>query len=174
MGTRAKPAATTPRPVPRSAPEFQAGIVPHLSRPKRGPTCQLGYHHVFHRIFGVLSTGLPWQCLPVPKDPAGQPALHDTPVDPVFATWADEGSLWPACIARVRQLADQQPRDRSVRHGDGTNTVAKTGGRGSGMRGTHTRRARRSSRSRPTLGLSALPSPWLPSMTRLWGSCRRV
>jgi transposase len=174
MGTRAKPAATTPSPVPLSAPEFHECIVPPLSRPKRGPKCTLGYHHVFHLILGVLSTGMPWQCLPVPKDPAGKPVIHDTPVDKVFAQWADEGSLWQAFIASVRHLADQKHLDRSVLHGDGTNTVAKKGGRGSGIRGTNTRRASRSSRSRPTMGMSSLPSPWLPSMTRIWCSFLRV
>jgi transposase len=167
MGTRAKSAATTSIPVQLSASEFHEFIFPHLSMPKRGPKCKLGYHRVFHLIVWVLYTGMPWKCLPVPKDPAGKPAIHDTTVDKVLATWADDGSLWQAFIASVRHLADQKHLELSVLHGDGTNTVAKTGGMGSGIRGTNTRRARRSSRSRTTMGMSELPSPWLPSMKRI-------
>ncbi len=35
--------ATTPIPVQLSEPEFTAFIFPHLSMPKRGPRCKLGY-----------------------------------------------------------------------------------------------------------------------------------
>ena len=62
MSTRAKHAATTPIPVQLSAPEFHELILPHLSRPKRGPTCKLGDHRVFHLILWVLYTGMPWKC----------------------------------------------------------------------------------------------------------------
>ncbi len=108
MGTRGKPAATTPIPVQLSAPEFEAFIFPHLSMPKRGPKCKLGYHHVFNLILWVLYTGMQWKCLPVPKDPAGKPAIHYTTVYKVFAKWADDGSLWQAFIASVRHLADAE------------------------------------------------------------------
>jgi insertion element IS1 protein InsB len=45
--TAAKP-ATTPIPVQLSDSEFTACILPHLSMPKRGPKCKLGYHRVFN------------------------------------------------------------------------------------------------------------------------------
>jgi transposase len=154
MSTTGQQPATTPIPVQLSEPEFEACIFPHLSMPKRGPKCKLGYHRVFHLIVWVLYTGMPWKCLPVPKDPTGKPAIHDTTVYKVFAKWADDGSLWQAFIASVRHLADQKHLDLSVLHGDGTNTVAKKGEMGSGIRGTNTRRARRSSRSRTTMGMS--------------------
>ena len=151
--TAAKP-VTTPIPVQLSEPEFTAFILPHLSMPKRGPKCKLGYYRVFNLILWVLYTGMQWKCLPVPKDPAGKPAIHYTTVYKVFAKWADDGSLWQAFIASVRHLATEQQLDTSVLHGDGTNTVAKKGGMGSGIQGTNTRRARRSSRSRTTMGMS--------------------
>jgi transposase len=154
MSTTGQQPATTPIPVQLSEPEFEACIFPHLSMPKRGPKCKLGYHRVFHLIVWVLYTGMPWKCLPVPKDPTGKPAIHDTTVYKVFAKWADDGSLWQAFIASVRHLADQKHLDLSVLHGDGTNTVAKKGEMGSGIRGTNTRRARRSSPSRTTRGMS--------------------
>ena len=51
--TTAKP-ATTPIPVQLSEPEFSAFILPHLSMPKRGPKCKLGYHRVFNLILWLL------------------------------------------------------------------------------------------------------------------------
>jgi hypothetical protein len=45
--TAAKP-ATTPIPVQLSETEFSAFILPHLSMPKRGPKCKLGYYRVFN------------------------------------------------------------------------------------------------------------------------------
>src|SRR3954467_1880265 len=80
-------------PVQLSENEFTAFILPHLSMPKRGPQCKLGYHCVFNLIVWVLYTGMPWQCLPIPKDPEGKPAIHDTNVYRAFAKWAHDGSL---------------------------------------------------------------------------------
>src|SRR5262245_35366394 len=68
-----------------------------------------------------------WQCLPVPTDAQGQPAIPHTTVSKVFARWADAGSLWQAFVARVRHLAAEQHLALSLLHGDGTNTVAKKG-----------------------------------------------
>jgi hypothetical protein len=144
MSTAALKPATTPIPVQLSDMEFTAFIFPHLSMPKRGPRCKLGYHRVFNRILWILYTGMQWQCVPGPQAINGNPASHDTTVYKVFAQWADDGSLWQAFIASVRHLAAEQQLDLSVLHGDGTNTVAQQGGRGLGTQGTNTRRARRS------------------------------
>jgi len=140
--TAAKP-ATTPIPVQLSETEFTAFIFPHLSMPKRGPKCKLGYYRVFNLILWVLYTGMQWKCLPVPQDTNGTPAIHYTTVYKVFATWADDGSLQQAFVASVRHLSDEKPLDLSVLHGDGTNTVAKKGAMGSATRAISTRRARR-------------------------------
>ena len=56
--------------------EFTAFILPHLSMPKRGPKCTLGYHRVFNLILWILYTGMQWKCLPVPTEPDGKPAIH--------------------------------------------------------------------------------------------------
>jgi hypothetical protein len=66
MSTRAKHAATTPIPVQLSVPEFNEFILPHLSRPKRGPKYKLGYHRVFNLILWVLYTGMQWKCSAIP------------------------------------------------------------------------------------------------------------
>ena len=65
--------ATTPIPVQLSEPEFDAFIFPHLSMPKRGARCKLGYHRVFNLILWVLYTGMQWKCLPVPGQATGPP-----------------------------------------------------------------------------------------------------
>jgi transposase len=136
--------ATTPIPVQLSAPEFEAFLLPHLSMPKRGPKCKLGYYRVFHLIVWVLYTGMQWKCLPVPTDTHGKPAIHYTTVSRVFATWADDGSLWQAFIASVVHLAAEKHLDTSVLHGDGTNTVAKKGAMALATRATSIRKGRRS------------------------------
>ena len=79
MPTLAQKPATTPIPVQLSASEFTQFILPHLSMPKRGPKCKLGYHCVFNLFLWVLYTGMQWKCLPVPKDSHGKPAIHYTP-----------------------------------------------------------------------------------------------
>ena len=130
----AKP-TTTPIPVQLSDTEFPPFIFPHLSMPKRGPKCKLGYHRVFNLILWVLYTGRQWKCLPVPKDTHGKPAIHDTTVYKVFARWSDDGSLEEAFIASVAHLSEYNQLDLSVLHGDGTNTVANKGGDGLGYSG---------------------------------------
>jgi transposase len=145
MSTTAPKSATTPIPVQLSEPEFAAFLFPHLSMPKRGPKCKLGYYRVFNLSLRVLYTGMQWKCLPMPHDTPGKPAIHYTTVSKVFATWADDGSLWQAFVASVRHLAVAQPLDLRVLHGDGTNTVAKKGGMASATRATSTRKGRRSS-----------------------------
>src|SRR5207248_8721767 len=144
MSTTAPQPATTPIPVQLSEPEFEAFLLPHLSMPKRGPKCKLGYHRVFNLILWVLYTGMQWKCLPVPTDPDGKPAIHYTTISKVFATWADDGSLWQACVASVRHLAAEKHLDLTVLHGDGTTTVAKKGAMGWATWAINIRRATRS------------------------------
>ena len=154
MPALAKNAVFTPIPVQLSETEFNQFILPYLSMPKRGPKCKLGYYRVFNLILWVLYTGMQWKCLPVPKDRDDKAEIHYTTVYKVFAKWADDGSLEHAFIARVGHLSDHHRLDLNVLHGDGTNTVAKKGGMGSGSQGTNTRRARKSSRSRTTMATS--------------------
>jgi transposase len=145
--------ATTPIPVQLSEPEFEAFILPHLSMPKRGPKCKLGYYRVFNLILWVLYTGMQWKCLLVPHDTDGKPAIHYTTVYRVFAKWADDGSLWQAFVASVAYLAAEKQLDLRVLHGDGTNTVAKKGAMVLPIRAINTRKATKSSPSRTTTGM---------------------
>ena len=154
MSITAAKSATTPIPVQLSETEFTTFILPHLSMPKRGPKCKLGYYRVFNFILWVLYTGMQWKCLPIPPDTNGNPAIHYTTIYKVFAKWADDGSLWRAFVASVRHLAAEKQLDLSVLHGDGTNTVAKKGAMGLGSRGTNTRKGRRLSPLRRTRATS--------------------
>src|SRR5499425_474144 len=140
MSAMAPQPATTPISVQLSEPAFTAFLLPHLSMPKRGPKCTLGYYRVFNLLLWVLYTGMQWKCLPVPTASDGTPAIHDTTVYKVFARWADDGSLWQAFVASVRHLAIKKHLDLHLLHGDGTNTVAKKGAMASGTQGTNIRR----------------------------------
>jgi transposase len=154
MSTTAPNPVTTPIPVQLSESEFAAFILPHLSMPKRGPKCKLGYYRVFNLILWVLYTGMQWKCLPVPTDANGTSAMHYTTVYKVFAKWADDGSLRQAFVASVRHLAVEKQLDLRVLQGDGTNTVAKKGAMASAIPVTSTKRARKSSPSSTTMGMS--------------------
>ncbi len=101
------PAPDTEKPVFHTIPvqlteaQFEQFILPHLSLPKRGPHCKIGYQRVFNYILTVLYTGRQWKQLPVIKDAAGQAEIHYTVVYKLFARWADDGSP-EACLHRFR------------------------------------------------------------------------
>jgi transposase len=93
MNTTAKHPDSMPIRVQLSEPEFNEFIFPHLSMPKRGPKCKIGYHRRFNLILWVLYTGLQWKCLPMLKEAHGEPEIHYTNIYRAFAKWADDGSL---------------------------------------------------------------------------------
>ena len=136
MSTATAKPAPTPIPGQLTDSEFTAFILPHLSMPKRGPKCTLGYPRVWNLILWLLDTGMQWMCLPVPTDANEKPAIHSTTVYKVFARWADDGSLWQVFVASVRHLAAEKQLDTSVLHSDGTNTVGKKGGMALATRAT--------------------------------------
>ena len=130
-------------PVQLSEQEFEKFILPHLSLPKRGPECKIGYHKAFNYILKVLYTGMQWKELPIDKAPDGKVEIHYTVIYKLFARWADDGSLKKAFIASVKHLADENKLDLSLLHGDGSNTVAKKGATGLATMATNIRRGKR-------------------------------
>ncbi len=115
--------------------EFNEFFLPHLSIPKRGPQCKIGYWKVFNFILKILYTGMQWKELPINKGIDGKPEIHYTVIYKNFARWSDDGSLKEAFENSVKWLSDEKVLDVSVLNGDGTNTVAKKGGDGIGYSG---------------------------------------
>ena len=146
--TRPQPQTTAPPdsttiPVQVSAQEFAEFILPHLSLPKRGPQCKIGYHKPFNYILKVLYTGMQWKELPIKAGPEGKAELHSTGIFKLFARWAEDGSLERAFIASVKHLDEAKKLDLSLLHGDGSNTVAKKGARPLATAATSTRRGKK-------------------------------
>lgn len=108
--------------------EFNQYILAHLSLPKRGPKCKIGYYTVFNLIIWLLYTGAQWKMLPIPKDEEGKPVIHYTQIYRNFARWSEDGSLEAVFINSVAHLAAEKRLDLSVLHADGNNTIAKKGG----------------------------------------------
>jgi len=79
MNTATAKPATTPIPVQLSELEFTAFILPHLSMPKWGPKCKLGYYQVFNLILWGLYTGMQWEVPACANRPHGETShsLHD-------------------------------------------------------------------------------------------------
>ena len=130
-------------PVQLSEQEFEKFILPHLSLPKRGPECKIGYLKAFNYILKVLYTGMQWKELPIEKGPDGKSEIHYTGIYKLFADWADDGSLKKAFIASVKHLSEEKKLDLSLLHGDGSNTVAKKGATESATAATNTKRGKR-------------------------------
>jgi transposase len=141
-GTASKPDYNV-IPVQLRAEEFEKFILSHLSLPKRGPQCKLGYHKPFNYILKVLYTGMQWKELPIDKGPDGKVEIHYTGIFKLFARWADDGSLEQAFIASVKYLDECQRLDLSLLHGDGSNTLAKKGAMKSATAATSTRKVKR-------------------------------
>ena len=138
--------------------------MPHLSMPKRGPKCKLGYHRLFNLILWVLYTGMQWKCLPVPTDTTASPAIHYTTVYKVFARWADDGSLWHAFVASVRPSGSRPTRlDLTCCMATAPTRWPKKAGDGIWViPATNTKRARKSSPSSDNHGYVLAPLPVAP------------
>src|SRR2546430_3677786 len=134
---------STAIPIQVSAKEFVEFILPHLSLPKRGPQCKIGYHKPFNYILKVLYTGMQWKELPITPGPEGKAELHYTGVFKLFARWAEDGSLERAFMDSVKQLDEAQKVDLSLLHGAGSNPVAKKGARALATAATNTRRGKK-------------------------------
>jgi hypothetical protein len=159
-------------PVQLNEPEFAQFILPHLSLPKRGPRCKIGYHKPFNYILKVLYGGMQWKELPIDKGADGLAEIHYTGVFKLFARWCEDGSLEHAFIASVRHLDEHKKLDLSVLQGDGSNTVAKEA-RALATAVTSTKRVKRSSRLPISVATFSPPSPWRLLTRRIGCYCPR-
>ena len=130
-------------PVQLSAKGFATFILPHLSLPRRGPQCKLGYHKPFNYILTAPYTGMQWKEVPIEKGAEGKAGLHYTGIFRLFARWAEDGSLERAFLASVNPLDDAHKLDLSLLHGGGSNTVAKKGGTKLATAATNTGKGRK-------------------------------
>jgi hypothetical protein len=137
-----KPGSTA-SPVQFRAAEFTEFLLPHLSRPKRGPQCKIGSHKSFTYLLKVLYTGRQWQELPIATDPEGKAELPYPGGFKLCARWAKEGSLERALLASVKHLEEATQLDLSLLPGAGSNPGAKKGARAWATVAPNTRKARK-------------------------------
>jgi len=110
--------------------EFMEYFLPHLSVPKRGFDGKIPLYKSFNYILYHLHTGCQWYQVPLEIDKeTNKPEIHYTNVFRRYAKWCKDGSFERLLVSSVKRLNDAGTLDLSAINGDGTNTVAKKGGR---------------------------------------------
>lgn len=104
--------------------DFNKYISPHLSRPTHGPKPKISRYKIFNYILFVLHTGIQWNKLKTYKN-----ELHWSNVYKCHNRWSKDGSYNNLLSASVSTLHMKGKLDLSILHGDGSNTIAKKGGR---------------------------------------------
>lgn len=120
---------------------FNEFILPHLWAGARGPSPNISQYKFFHYVLFVLYTGIQWKMLPIAQGRDGKPEIHYTNVWRKWAHWVERGSIAEIFYRSVKLLRERGALDLSVLHGDGSNTVAKKGGKVSATAATSTRTA---------------------------------
>jgi len=119
--------------------EFNRHIAPHLSRGKRGPKPKVSKYKIFNYILYVLHTGIQWDELKTYKN-----ELHWSNVYKWHNRWSKDGSYDDLFLYSVEYLHCKGKLNLSILHGDGSNTVAKKGGRISAIQGISIRKEKKS------------------------------
>ena len=122
-------------PTQLSLAQFEAFVLPHLSRGSRGPAPKLGLHKIFNYILRLLYMGCQWKELPIEKDGEGRPEIHHTRIYSAFRRWDADGCMDAIFTGSVLRLHQDNLLDITVIHGDGTTTAAKKGGDNIGFSG---------------------------------------
>lgn len=117
---------------------FNRYILPHLSKGKRGPKPKISLFKIFNYILKVLRTGMQWDQLKTYRN-----ELHWSKVYSRHNRWSKDGSYQRLFEASVINLVETDQLDFSTLHGDGSNTVAKKGGKRLGTPATNTRKAKK-------------------------------
>jgi len=84
MNKSFKKKKTTRIPTKLTNKQFKKFILPHLSMPKRGPKCKIGYFRVFNYILHILYTGMQWDQMPIEKGKGGKPEIHYTSIYKIY------------------------------------------------------------------------------------------
>ena len=118
--------------------DFNKYILPHLTKGTRGPDTKISKYKIFNYILYVLHTGIQWDELKPYKN-----EIHWSNIYRWHNRWSKDGSYESLFVSSVQELHDAGKLDLSVLHGDGSNTVAKKGARAWDIRGTNTKKARK-------------------------------
>lgn len=111
-------------PIKVSRPDFKKYILPNLSQGRRGPKPKLSRYKIFNYILYVLHTGIQWDQLQTYKN-----EIHWSNVYKWHNRWSKDGSYDRLMVASIQHLDRAGKLDLSILHGDGSNTVAKKGGK---------------------------------------------
>lgn len=111
-------------PIKVSRPDFKKYILPNLSRGRRGPKPKLSRYKIFNYILSVLHTGIQWDQLQTYKN-----EIHWSNVYKWHNRWSKDGTYDRLMVASIQHLDRAGKLDLSILHGDGSNTVAKKGGK---------------------------------------------
>jgi len=122
-------------PVSLSENEFNAFILPHLSKGTRGPESKVSAHRLFNYILYFLYTGCQWSMIPIEKSKNSKKEIHYSNIFRKFKKWCADNSFKKAFICSVLHLDKLNMLDLSILHGDGTTTAAKKGGDNIGING---------------------------------------
>lgn len=102
--------------------EFNRFILPHLSRPVKGPKSKVSLYKTFNYVLYVLSTGCQWEQLPVKRT-----EIHWSNVYKWHNRWSKDGTYLNLLEATVHNLKVGYKLKLQKIHGDATATVAKKG-----------------------------------------------
>lgn len=111
-------------PVRVSQREFNTFILPRLSHGRRGPKPKISYYKIFNYILYVLHTGIQWKQLPVYRNEICWSNIYKH-----HNRWSKDGSYEKLFASSVSFLNSENLLDLSILHGDGSNVVAKKGGK---------------------------------------------
>jgi hypothetical protein len=104
--------------------DFNKFLNPYLSRGHRGPKTKISRHRIFNYILYVLHTGIQWDELKTYKN-----EIHWSNVYRWHNKWSKDGSYENLFLNSISLLNKAGKLDLSILHGDGSNTVAKKGGK---------------------------------------------
>lgn len=135
IAKRNKKTAFNKLPVKISRYDFNRFVAPYLSRSKKGPKAKLSRYQIFNYILSVLHTGSQWQQLKVARN-----KLHWSNVYKWHNRWSKDGSYEKLFTQSIMFLDHWGKLDLSILHGDGSNTVAKKGGKESAIPDTSIRK----------------------------------
>lgn len=118
--------------------EFNQFIDPYLHKPIKGPKPKISTYKIFNYILYILHTGIQWNELKTYHN-----ELHWSNVYKWHNRWSKDGSYQNLFLASVMQLEENHKLDLSILHGDGSNTLAKKGGKESDTLGINIKKARK-------------------------------